>query len=142
MTDLVLWGVVPPTAARVNWGRWVADCPMCRSALALRPGTPAFECYDCYARVEVIWPSVDVQAGVERVLSFRPDPRTRNWTNDETVQQLHEENLDHGLGVLALEVPDDGVTFAVAGDSILVDALPATRFVLPSMRRLMLTEGA
>ncbi len=142
MTDLVLWGVVPPTAARVNWGRWVADCTMCRSALALTPGLPGFVCWDCGARVEVVWPSVEVQAGVERVLAFRPDPATRNWSTAETVQQLWEENLDHGIAVLALDVPEDFVTFAVAGDLILRDHLPATPALTSAPHRLELTGKA
>lgn len=130
MTTLVRWGVVPPTSARVNWGRWIADCTMCRSALALDPGLPGFVCWDCGAHVEVIWPAAHVQAGVERILSLRPDPMTRNWSQPESLHDLWAENLEHGIGVLAIDPAADGITFAIVGDRVVVDELPATAGLL------------
>lgn len=93
MTALV--PIRAPSFARVNWGRWIADCPACPSAFALDRRQESFECWDCGAPASVVWPPFVADVG--RMLLMRPDPTTRNWTPGETVDDLLEENLTHGI---------------------------------------------
>lgn len=94
MNLLVRRGVIH---ARANWGRWVGDCPspFCASALQLSAEQPWFRCRDCDATAEIVWP---VQPGdIERLLMMRPDETTRNWEPGETLHDLIEQNLAHGI---------------------------------------------
>jgi hypothetical protein len=118
MTDLMTYR----PHARINHGRWVVDCasPLCASAMA--PGPPALDgsqrvwpgltvgqstmtCRDCgHVTGGVVWPPDTL--GIEVVLSWRPDPETRNWEPGETITGLLEENVAHGVpvpGVAALD---------------------------------------
>lgn len=96
------------TAARVNWGRWIADCPelYCNNAeeLTLRQGT--FHCSVCQLVVTVEWPA-DPDA-IWSALQERPRPATRNWypsghdeavrlglPHGQTVADLIRETRDH-----------------------------------------------
>jgi len=84
------------TTAYVNHGRWVADCPDidCPEAHQVSGGD-VFQCVNCGASGVVEFPDcVDV---VDAVLAVRPVPQTRNWTPDETVEDLQKENEIHGL---------------------------------------------
>lgn len=85
--------------ARVNWGRWVADCPdsACFAAEAVMPGMARAHCAECDRPYEVRWPTE--RAEIDRVLSLRPVPATRNWFPGETVAQLVAENMEHKVGV-------------------------------------------
>lgn len=138
MTELLIWSGVPRVAARANWGRWIADCPRCTSALTLPPGRPTLECWDCGARAEVEWPAPEFVAGVERLLSMRPLVNTRNWQPGEDLHDLLQENVEHGvMNPLALEAATSGRTLlAISGDRIDVDLLPQ----LPN--RLQITPSA
>ncbi len=68
--------------ARVNHGRWIADCPRpyCANAMRLTPGQAAFHCAGeggCRMVAEIEWP-----AGADDIwqaLIERPVPGTRNW---------------------------------------------------------------
>ena len=87
--------------AFVNWGRWVADCAVCPSAMALQPGQTRFVCGDqlCGAEAEIDWPAseqLDV-ATVDQLLGARPNPRNRNWHPWETAADLLVENIEHGV---------------------------------------------
>jgi hypothetical protein len=64
-------------------------------------------------------------AGVERLLTFRPDVTTRNWVPGETLHDLLAENVAHGIG------PDVGESMTIIGDKITADTLPAARGRLP-----------
>ncbi len=93
-TDIAVPGV---TFARINWGRPVVDCPSphCTSALMLPPGTPLTRCWDCGAGGDVVWPAnLD---DIVLVLAQRPDEKTRNWEPGESVMDLLNENLLHGI---------------------------------------------
>ena len=48
--------------AYVNFGRWVADCAVCPSALEVKPGQAVFACLDnlCRETSELVWPAVTV----------------------------------------------------------------------------------
>ena len=68
--------------ARVNHGRWIADCPRpyCAHAMRLTPGQAAFHCGGeggCQLVAEVEWPA-DAD-GIWAALVERPVPGTRNW---------------------------------------------------------------
>jgi LSD1 subclass zinc finger protein len=122
----------PVVAARVNWGRWIVDCPACPSALALAPGAPVLRCWDCAAVAEVAWPDDELRDGVERLLAVRPSPHTRNWTPGETLHDLLAENIAHDVVAGALQrlaelgaAPAGGRLYLVEGDRLTVDALTA-----------------
>lgn len=150
MTALVVWGEVPPALARVNWGRWIADCPSCGSALAVEPGQerlggPLWEsdgermylagfregCWDCGTVTDLVWPDSGTVDGVERLLGMRPDPKTRNWEPHESLHDLMRENAQHGIfshpAVTAAAAPGREVLTVGQDGRIGTDALPATR---------------
>lgn len=85
------------TRARVNWGRWIADCAdrWCSSAEKLRPGQTAIVCTNCKQISKVEWPSNP--GSIDAALRLRPVPDTRNWFPGETVEDLIRENTEHGL---------------------------------------------
>ena len=112
------------TAARANWGRWVAPCPRCPSALWVEPGVADVVCRDCRLPYEVVWPPGDMIAGVERLLMLRPNVVTRNWEPGETLHDLLEENVQHGL-TMGMDVGDE---LAIIGDKITLDTLPNVPF--------------
>ncbi len=82
-----------------NWGRWVADCPdpFCSNAEELGRGLTdiSFVCSDCRRISEVVWP--DDRDSITTLLDVRPVPSTRNWTPSETVADLINENIEHGV---------------------------------------------
>ncbi len=82
--------------AFVNYGRWVADCAVCPSALELTRGQVAFRCLDalCGAESVVVWP--DDTAVIDELLAGRP-PQNRNWHPWETPGDLLAENIEHGV---------------------------------------------
>jgi hypothetical protein len=118
------------TMARVNWSRWVADCPSphCASALQLYRDQPWFTCLDCGEVSEIEWP--DMIEEIERILLMRPNPFTRNWEPGETLNDLYEQNLEHGVLPAPLDsilTHPGGMVFAVTENRIIVDraALPS-----------------
>ena len=104
--------------ARVNWGRWVADCPnpYCRSALAGTPGQRYFACWECGTGADVVWP--DNVDHITYLLAMRPNPATRNWAPGETLAELLEENVAHGITPPEVPGLPPGVTFLVRNDRI------------------------
>lgn len=97
-TSLVLPGDPELAYARYNWGRWIVDCasPYCAGALALEPGTPAMQCWDCgHVTEPIAWP--DSPESIETLLAMRPSPRTRSWEPGETLHDLLRENVEYGL---------------------------------------------
>jgi hypothetical protein len=112
------------TNARVAWSRWVGDCTVCPSALWLSTLQPEFTCWDCGQQIEVVWPSPSLIAGVERLLSMRPDPTTRSWYPGETLNDLLLENMQYGV-IPGFETAPSGLLLQVVDDKILTDALPS-----------------
>ena len=121
MTGLIHTGV-PRVAARVNWGRWVVDCPRCPDAAVMDPGAPMFLC-KCGAPAEVVWPPEETVYGIERLLLMRPDPSTRNWVPEETLVDLMVENGAHGI----FSAPNLPGELTVGDEAIRRDSLPLTR---------------
>lgn len=68
--------------ARVNHGRWIADCPRphCTNAMELKPQQATFHCGGaggCQMVAPVEWP--DDPDGIWGALLERPVPGTRHW---------------------------------------------------------------
>ena len=107
-------GRVPPlgnvqgeVSARINEGRWLADCPAgCGGALIVTMQPALFICVECGSTENGgNWYTVRLppnKVAIEAVLLLRPASRpdhatTRNWIPGETVAQLKQENRDQGL---------------------------------------------
>lgn len=86
------------TKARVNHGRWLADCPACNGAELVALGR-RFVCQapGCGAQADVRWPAAPTKAKIEALLALRPGAAQRNWTPSETVKSLAAENRAHGI---------------------------------------------
>lgn len=91
--------------ARVDAGRWIAECPDCHDAQYVwtAEAHPLFLCVTCFnATVGRRWRPVLIpseRAAIEAALEPRPMPHNRNWTPGETVADLRAENRQHGIGV-------------------------------------------
>ena len=141
MTALVHTGAVREAFA--SWGRWVAWCGHCQfNAGNLTPCVSHFRCSFCHGVTEIIWPSLDMIRGVERLLMMRPDPSTRSWAPPETLSDLMWENGQHGIfddiDDLDLELPPGSTLLFATDDRIKIDNLPK---VLPAVRRLEIGGG-
>jgi hypothetical protein len=82
--------------ARVNHGRWIADCPICRGAEMVKE-TQDFLCGSCGAFGRVQWPK-DI-AAIEAALTPRAAPY-QNWWPDEKVKDLVAENKERSYGLV------------------------------------------
>jgi hypothetical protein len=93
------------TRARVDHGRWMADCPFCPSAQIISKDDRRYFCPECVmekiggAMVHVVWPSDDKVAEIERLLLRRPRPAAMGWMPNQSVSELAIENVEHGVGV-------------------------------------------
>jgi hypothetical protein len=97
--------------ARVNYGRWIADCPRahCANAMRLEPRQATFHCGGeggCQMVAPVEWPA-DAD-GIWEALLERPVPGTRHWypsghpeavklsiPHGQSVAELRDETRDH-----------------------------------------------
>jgi hypothetical protein len=128
VTSLALSGVV---YVRVNWGRWIGDCPTpyCRTATRLGLYEPVFSCDACGYTTDAIWPPY--AHDIARLLMMRPDWTTRNWVPGEELHDLLAENMEHGVLAPApgLELePGNHRLVAVYGDRITADQItPAAK---------------
>lgn len=88
--------------ARVNAGRWIADCE-CGGAEYVDPEMRIAMCCSCWNRADghrwrgVRLPAEPGRSALEAVLLARPDLATRNWRPGERVRDLERENRGHGL---------------------------------------------
>lgn len=91
-----------PVAARVNAGRWIADCE-CGGAEYVDDEMRVFMCASCFNRADggawrrVIFPATPARGAIEAVLLARPDAVTRHWDPTLRVRDLERENAEHGL---------------------------------------------
>ena len=89
------------TYARVDYGRWVVDCPWCKSAQHASREDRRFFCVECGNApvnghwIGVFWPPEWEQ--IEELLSRRPHPGNQWWWPGETVQGLERENNENGV---------------------------------------------
>ena len=85
--------------ARLNWGRWIADCPDCNGAEMVYEGR-AFICGSCFpaylggTKHEVVFPPE--KAEIDRAVLGRP-VANMNWERGETVAFLKRDNKIHGI---------------------------------------------
>jgi len=85
-----------PLVARVDYNRWIADCP-CGSGVAAWPGRPSL-CFGCATRhATVVLPESEERAAIEAILGARAALQTRSWAPGESVAHLEDENRAHGL---------------------------------------------
>lgn len=94
--------------AYVNFGRWVADCPLeCGSASALEPHQQTYHCIECGHIGPVEWPK-DADE-IWEALGKRRFPKNRNWypqdhpvalaahcPHGQTPKELEAETIEHG----------------------------------------------
>ena len=99
------------TRAEVNQGRWIVECPAddCYSALLVSDKWTSMlcDCRDdmvcdhprlpCDQRIVVVMP--DDAAEITRILNLRPRRATRNWTWDESTQEIKLENMTNGVRI-------------------------------------------
>jgi hypothetical protein len=83
--------------ARVNHGRWIADCPFgCGGAEYVNPDQLLFFCCECRNAktggrpVKVKMPRA--HARIEELLLERTQTASRNWSPGETLADLKAEN--------------------------------------------------
>lgn len=96
--------------AYVNFGRWIADCPLdCGNAMALQPRQTTFCCQTsggCGHIASVEWP--EDADGIWEALEERRAPKNRNWfpkshplalkagcPNGQTAQELRDETSEN-----------------------------------------------
>jgi len=93
-----------PVAARVNHGRWIAECPACAGgAEMVDPAEPILFCMNCGNRDiggayrAVAFPGPAMMAAIEELLADRPEQH-KNWEPGEDAAVLVAENVAHGMG--------------------------------------------
>ena len=87
------WDSPEPTRARVNHGRWLADCFWCKGGILTRPEWGVAYCGECGARYrkgQVVFPTN--HAAISRALSRRVRRDQQNWDDRQTVEDLEAEN--------------------------------------------------
>lgn len=81
---------------RVDYGRWIVDCPFCPQAQYADPDDRRFMCVGCWNEqvggrwVPVVWP--DDPTGIEALLKPRLHDHTRAWNPHETKADLERQN--------------------------------------------------
>lgn len=90
--------------ARVNHGRWIADCPRphCANAIRLDPNQMMFHCGGeggCQMVASIEWPTDP--GGIWEALLERPVPGTRNWYPQDHAEAL-KLGLPHGQSMADL----------------------------------------
>ncbi len=100
----VLVGNLPEAFARVDHGRWIADCSTgCGYAVMLGRNTSLFLCANCDVGWQrVTWPRSRTNIEIELLkrphdIRAEPEPSTRNWVPGETLADLRTENADRGI---------------------------------------------
>jgi hypothetical protein len=124
VNELVKPGV---TVAYVNWGRWVAQCSWqirCDAALELTGAENGFRCPECGGDNAIVWPSAEMVAGIGRILLMRPHRKNQNWLPGETLQDLMQENAEHGILTMHAAALEPGPVYGIQDDRLIFDALP------------------
>lgn len=88
------WDSEKPARARINHGRWIADCIWCGGGMLTRPDWGVAFCGGCGARYHkryVLFPR-DPRS-FERPLLVRVRRDQQNWTAEQSVEALELENL-------------------------------------------------
>ena len=88
-----------PLVARVDFGRWLGDCP-CGDAPVIDPEWSLACCLTCGAIYRAIVMPDDAKA-IEAALLERPYPLNRFWFTYETVDDLRAETAANAVAVPA-----------------------------------------
>jgi hypothetical protein len=92
-----------PLPVEMNANRWIAKCPDCNGAEFVWFNQPLFMCASCWnGSVGGKWrrlrlPTEEEEEAVEGVLAARPALENRNWVPGESIEDLENENEEHGL---------------------------------------------
>lgn len=96
----------PPVLARIDLGRWLVDCDACRAAVVIDTDDLVFICPACGSSgkwQEITMPTPDDKAKIEEILLLRPGFRDANknrfWFPNETIDDLLNQNREHGAPV-------------------------------------------
>lgn len=104
--------------ARVEHGRWIADCP-CGAGIAVHPQWTEAGCLECGRWWPVMVPRD--WDDIEAVLLARPKAVNRGWLPGETATVLREENITRGLPeVIATSRPQRQIIADDAVDAVVV----------------------
>lgn len=153
MSELVL---LLGAGTRFNWDKWLVDCAHCTSGLevgkhlydesgavvrrALEWGDTSMTCWDCGGVTEGIeWPPDPL--GIEVILMMRPDEATRNWFPGESLNDLLQENMEHGIVPTALLPPDGGALMLTVEERIVGGTFGALIRELDPSRIMTQIEG-
>ncbi len=91
-----------PLTAKIMRACWVVRCDVCSETFMVDPEDPLFWCPNCLNRRtggkarKIIFPSPKEREKIEEVLSKRADPKTRNWSPEETLSDLRQQNILNG----------------------------------------------
>ena len=94
------WTSDKSVVACVNQGRWLALCTSCGEGMLTRPDWGIACCAQCgavYNESLVVFP--EDASEISQILCLRPERNSQNWLLPETVADLHDENVAHGIGV-------------------------------------------
>lgn len=87
---------VEPMPVRVDWGRWIADCPCGGAEMVWLEGPHQIWCAQCgNAALGGQWRPVALPDRVHEIivaLEARPHRKDRNWRPPETADDLHAWN--------------------------------------------------
>lgn len=87
------WDSSESIRARVNHGRWIADCFWCRTAILTRPEWGVAYCGECGARYHLDQVEFPKQyKAIEKILLRRVRRDQQNWEYPQTVGDLASEN--------------------------------------------------
>ena len=95
----------PPAVAKINHGRWIADCPNCPAGTGAEFVDPNFDLFFCMSCGNVLvnerirrvdFPPPPQVAEIEAILEPRP-LKNQNWEPGETLEQLLAENQAGGI---------------------------------------------
>ena len=96
-------GPLPQYQARINWGRWIVDCPHCNSALDVTTADNQAICLDCGTEwFAIVFTPTPRKRNIETALLKRPGNRAgifphSNWYPGESVAHLNLENERMGI---------------------------------------------
>jgi hypothetical protein len=88
--------------ARIDAGRWIADCPICSRSNYVDPSDPIFYCFGCGNQgsgmfVPVLFPDEETRTEIENLLLARPILIDLNDTNPIS-QAINARAKYKGLG--------------------------------------------
>lgn len=91
------WACDLSVDARVNHGRWIADCPNCKGGAFTHPAWKLACCGECGCVMRHVQFPDDIQM-IEILLLARSTRDVQNWFPSETLADLMRENSEHAVG--------------------------------------------